>query len=340
MFKVASWNLNSVRSRLTHVTTWLKAREPDVLLLQELKGTEFPSEAFKSLGYESVAVTQKAYNGVAILSRHPMKTIAQALFGDDSDSHARFLEVIIRGIRIVNIYLPNGNPVGSDKFAYKLAWMDRLNQQMIRWKQDDVPTLVGGDFNVIPEDIDCHKPSSWEHDALFQPEPRARYGAMLGMGYTDAFRSLHVGEIGHFTFWDYFRQAFQNNRGIRIDHFLLSPTLANRLEGCEIVSLDGCATGGSQPHPNGLALVIPLFAEEGPVTTTTRRKVLLFAPACVLVRVSSSCPLPQTREDVVIHASERACTYHVPMTVGPTPNFGVEYTDQIGGRHAPRSSEC
>jgi len=149
MFKVASWNLNSIRSRLTHVTTWLKAREPDVLLLQELKGTEFPSEVFKSLGYESVAVTQKAYNGVAILSRHPMKTIAKALVGDDSDSHARFLEVIIKGIRIVNIYLPNGNPVGSDKFAYKLAWMDRLNQQMIRWKQDDVPTLRYAFMNQI-----------------------------------------------------------------------------------------------------------------------------------------------------------------------------------------------
>ena len=134
MLKVASWNLNSVRSRLTHVTAWLKAREPDVLLLQELKGTEFPSDSFKELGYDSVAVTQKAYNGVAMLSRHPMKTIAKTLVGDDSDSHARFLEVVVKGIRIVNIYLPNGNPVGSEKFAYKLAWMDRLNQQMIRWK--------------------------------------------------------------------------------------------------------------------------------------------------------------------------------------------------------------
>src|ERR1700740_1049189 len=229
MFKVASWNLNSVRSRLTLVTAWLKAREPDVLLLQELKGTEFPSEAFKSLGYESVAVTQKAYNGVAILSRHPMKTISKALLGDDSDSHARFLEVIIKGIRVVNVYLPNGNPVGSDKFAYKLACMDRLTQQMIRWKQDGVPTLIGGDFTVIPEDIDCHKLSSWKHDALFQPEPRARYRAMLAIGYTDSFRSLHVGEIGHFTFWDYFRQAFQNNRGIRIHQFLLSPTLTVRV---------------------------------------------------------------------------------------------------------------
>jgi len=234
MSKVASWNLNSVRSRLTHVTAWLKVREPDMLLLQELKGTEFPSEAFQSLGYEGVAVTQKAYNGVAILSRHPMKTIAKALLGDDSDNHSRFLEIIIKGIRIVDIYLPNANPMGSDKFAYKLAWMDRLKQQMILWKKDSVPTLVGGDFNVIPEDIDCHKPSSWMHDALFQPEPRSRYRAMLELGYTDAFSSLHPNEERHFTFWDYFRQAFNHNRGIRIDHFLLSPELAARLVACEI----------------------------------------------------------------------------------------------------------
>jgi exodeoxyribonuclease III len=234
MFKIASWNLNSVRSRLNHVTTWLQARQPDVLLLQELKGTEFPSEAFEALGYESVAVTQKAYNGVAILSRHGIQTVNRLLVGDEADDHARFLEVIIRDIRIVNIYLPNGNPVGSEKFAYKLAWMDRLTQQMIRWKQDDVPTLVGGDFNVIPEDIDCHKPSSWMHDALFQPEPRARYRALLELGYTDAFRSLHPNEGGQFTFWDYFRQAFKNNRGLRIDHFLLSPELASRLQACEI----------------------------------------------------------------------------------------------------------
>ena len=234
MFKVASWNLNSVRSRLNHVTTWLQAREPDVLLLQELKGTEFPAEAFKSLGYESVALTQKAYNGVAVLSRHGIETVNRILVGDEADSHARFLEVIIKGIRIVNIYLPNGNPVGSEKFAYKLAWMDRLTQQMISWKQDDVPTLVGGDFNVIPEDIDCHKPSSWMHDALFQPEPRSRYRALLELGYTDAFRSLHPNEEGQFTFWDYFRQAFEHNRGIRIDHFLLSPTLVARLKACEI----------------------------------------------------------------------------------------------------------
>ncbi len=232
--KIASWNVNSIRARVEHVTAWLQAREPDVLLLQELKGTEFPAGVFQQLGYESAAVTQKAYNGVAVLSRYPIQTVGTTLIGDEADSHARYLEVTIEDIRIVNIYLPNGNPVGSDKFLYKLAWMDRLIQQMSLWRRQDVPALVGGDFNVIPEDIDCHKPSSWMHDALFQPEPRERYRALLTLGYTDAFRSLHPGEGQHFTFWDYFRQAFEHNRGIRIDHFLLSPALAGRLEKCEI----------------------------------------------------------------------------------------------------------
>jgi exodeoxyribonuclease-3 len=226
--------VNSIRARLDHVTTWLKANEPDVLLLQELKAAAFPAEVFNELGYQSAAVTQKAYNGVAVLSRHSIETINTALLGDTEDTHARFLEVKVQGIRVVNIYLPNGNPVGSDKFAYKLAWMDRLSEQMTSWCKSDVPTLIGGDFNVIPEDIDCHKPASWIRDALFQPEPRARYRAMLALGYTDAFRSLHPDETGQFTFWDYFRQAFEHNRGIRIDHFLLSPTLSSRLRRCEI----------------------------------------------------------------------------------------------------------
>jgi len=134
----------------------------------------------------------------------------------------------------VNIYLPNGNPIGTEKFAYKLAWMDRLALQMQAWLASGVPTIVGGDFNVIPEDMDCHKPASWIHDALFQPEPRARYRAMLSLGYVDAFRSLHPDEGGQYTFWDYFRRAFEYNRGIRIDHFLLSPDAAQRLQKCEI----------------------------------------------------------------------------------------------------------
>ena len=213
---------------------WLAARQPDVLLLQELKGTEFPSAWFKEFGYESAAVTQKTYNGVAILSRSPIEVLNTTLLGDETDSHARFLEVLIKGIRVVDIYLPNGNPVGTPKFEYKLAWMDRLTQQMELWLTSGVPTVIGGDFNVIPEDIDCHKPASWIRDALFQPETRARYRAMLALGYTDAFRSLHPGVLGQFTFWDYFRQSFEHNRGVRIDHFLLSPDLAPRLERCEV----------------------------------------------------------------------------------------------------------
>jgi exodeoxyribonuclease-3 len=234
VIQVATWNVNSIRARLDQVTGWLQERHPDVLLLQELKGTEFPSEIFKDIGYESAAVTQKAYNGVAILSRTPFETVSRALVGSDVDSHARFLEVVVSGIRIVNIYLPNGNPIGSERFDYKLAWMDRLQAQMKKWLTSDLPTIVAGDFNVIPEDIDCHKPESWAKDALFQPEPRARYRGLLQLGYTDAFRCLHPDEKGHFTFWDYFRNAFENNRGIRIDHFLLSPALSTRLEACEI----------------------------------------------------------------------------------------------------------
>jgi exodeoxyribonuclease-3 len=234
IIKIASWNVNSIRARLDHVTGWIKANLPDVLLLQELKSPSFPADIFQPLGYASASVTQKAYNGVAILSRYPIETVSTSLLGDEADTHARFLEVTIQDIRIVNVYLPNGNPIGSEKFIYKLEWMDRLLQQMNAWRRTDLPTLVAGDYNVIPEDIDCHKPASWMRDALFQPEPRARYRALLELGYTDAFRSLHPGETGQFTFWDYFRQAFENNRGIRIDHFLLSPALAERLQSCYI----------------------------------------------------------------------------------------------------------
>ena len=232
--RIASWNVNSIRARIEPVTKWLEKSNPDILLMQELKGSEFPSAYFKDLGYESAAVTQKTYNGVAILSRYPIETIGTTLKGDEADSHARFLDTRIEGIRIINIYLPNGNPIGTDKFAYKLAWMDRLSSFMTDLIRSDEPALIGGDFNVIPEDIDCHKPSYWIRDALFQPESRARYRSLLTLGYADAFRSLHPGETGMFTYWDYFRKAFESNRGIRIDHFLLSPSIAHRLKSCDI----------------------------------------------------------------------------------------------------------
>jgi exodeoxyribonuclease-3 len=243
--KIASWNVNSIRSRLDQALHWLEDRQPDVLLLQELKGTEFPAAEFKAIGYESAAVTQKAYNGVAILSRHPLETVSTILAGDQSDTHARYLETTIQGLKIVNIYLPNGNPVGTEKFAYKLAWMDRLARQMQLWRDQNLPVAIGGDFNVIPEDIDAKNHASWVRDALFQPETRDRYRAMLALGYTDAFRHLHPDATGQFTFWDYFRLAFEHNRGIRIDHFLLSPPVASRLVACEIDR-----TPRAQPKPS------------------------------------------------------------------------------------------
>jgi exodeoxyribonuclease III len=224
---------------MTHVTGFLQERKPDVLLMQELKGLEFPADEFRALGYESAAVTQKTYNGVAILSRLPIETVSNKLAGNDEDTHARFLESILDApdgsrLRVVAIYLPNGNPIGSDKFLYKLGWMDRLIEAMRVWRNDPIPTVIGGDFNVIPEDIDCDKPANWVRDALFQPEPRERYRAMQAAGWADAFRTLHPDATGQFTYWDYFRQAFERNRGIRIDHFLLSPGLAPRLLACEI----------------------------------------------------------------------------------------------------------
>ena len=230
---------------MEHLTAWLAANSPDILLLQELKTAELDPSLFLPFGYHTVAVTQKAYNGVAILSRTPAEVLSTALTGDDADSHARFLETTIAGLRVVNIYLPNGNPVGTGKFTYKLDWMDRLTTRMIAWRQDGIPTVIGGDFNVIPEDIDCHKPASWVRDALFQPEPRSRYRTLLDLGYVDAFRSLHPGELGQFTYWDYFRDAFAHNRGIRIDHFLLSPSLAPRLVSCHIDR-----TPRAQPKPS------------------------------------------------------------------------------------------
>lgn len=230
---IASWNVNSLKSRLPHVITWLKAHKPDVLFLQELKGLEFPVTAFEAIGYQTAHVAQKTYNGVATLSRHPIEIVSTSLAGDKTDSHARYLETTINGLRLINIYLPNGNPVGTEKFHYKLAWMDRLKNRLVALTEEEVPAIAGGDFNVIPEDIDCFSPKYWKHDALFQPEPRTRFRALTQLGYVDAFRHFNQ-EVGQYTFWEYFRDMFGKNEGIRIDHFLVSRLLTERMIGCMI----------------------------------------------------------------------------------------------------------
>ncbi len=243
---IATWNVNSVKARLGAVLDWLKEREPDVLLLQELKGLEFPEGVFADAGYQSVAVTQKTYNGVAILSRVGLETVCTTLAGDEADSHARFIEARIGGVRVVNLYLPNGNPIGTPKFEYKLDWMDRLAEQMAVWAHSaasgGVPTVIGGDWNVIPADIDAYKPANWVRDALAQPETRERFRAMLGLGYRDAFRALYPEARDVYTYWDYFRDAWAKNKGIRIDHFLCSAGVV--IEECAV---DTGPRGGERP---------------------------------------------------------------------------------------------
>lgn len=231
--KIASWNVNSIKARLEHVRDWLDAAKPDILMIQELKGLEFPEAEMEACGYKAAFVGQKAYNGVAILSRAPVEVLSRALPGDDGDEQARYLEADCGDFRLINIYLPNGNPIGSDKFAYKLAWMDRLKARLAALRRDGVPVVLGGDFNVIPEERDCHDPGAWAGDALFQPESRARFRALLHLGFTDAFRVFHE-EGGHYTYWDYQGGAWPANKGIRIDHFLLSPAAADRLKACHI----------------------------------------------------------------------------------------------------------
>jgi exodeoxyribonuclease-3 len=230
--KIATWNVNSIRARLPIAVDWVTSSRPDILLLQEIKTLEFPEMEFTALGYRIAYVGQKSYNGVAILSLHPIHDVITALPGDPADDHSRYIEATIEGIRVASIYLPNGNPVSSDKFPYKLAWMDRLCAHMQALLETEMPVALGGDYNVIPEPEDCYDPRAWEGDALFRPESRAAFRAMQHLGYTDAFRALHP-QAHAYTFWDYFGN-WERDQGLRIDHLLLSPQAADRLTECTI----------------------------------------------------------------------------------------------------------
>ena len=231
--QIVSWNVNSIKARLGHVKSYLDTNQPDVLMIQELKGLDFPYDEFKALGYHAEAVTQKAYNGVAVLSKEPITVIEKALPGDHTDEQARYIEFELNNIRIINIYAPNGNPVPGDKYDYKLAWMERLFNHLKSLRAQNINFAIGGDFNVIPEEKDCHDPKIWEEDALFRIETRHAFRKLINLGLTEAFR-VFDNRAEQYTFWDYQRGAWQRNHGIRIDHFLLTPALADRLEACEI----------------------------------------------------------------------------------------------------------
>ncbi len=229
--KIVSWNVNSIKARAEHVKRYLAEFTPDVLMVQELKGLEFPHDNFD--GFHTHAVCQKAYNGVAVFSKTPLTIIAEKLDGDDADEQARYIEFETNGVRLINIYLPNGNPVPGDKYDYKLNWMDRLYNRLKTLLGNDIPFIIGGDFNVIPEDKDCHSPKNWEGDALFRPETHAAWRKLINLGLTDAFRVFNTAGK-QYTFWDYQAGAWQKDNGIRIDHFLLSPLYADNLSSCSI----------------------------------------------------------------------------------------------------------
>lgn len=236
MVKIASWNVNSVNARLPNVLSWLETAQPDVVLFQELKcmDEKFPSFEFQALGYQSAVHGQKSYNGVAILSKLPLSDIRTGLPGDDEDPQARWIEARVGdALRVGCLYLPNGNPVGTEKFPYKLRWMDRLRARAAELLAANEITVLGGDYNVCPTDDDVYDPEGWQNDALCRPESRAAFRSVLHLGYTEAFRALHK-EPGRYTFWDYQGGAWQRDNGLRIDHLLLSPMAADRLQECDV----------------------------------------------------------------------------------------------------------
>jgi exodeoxyribonuclease-3 len=231
--KIATWNINGVKARIDNLLAWLKESQPDIVCLQEIKSVDekFPRPEIEALGYHVETHGQKGFNGVAILSKLRFDEVNRRLPGDEADEQARFIEGVFSTnegvLRVVSLYLPNGNPVGTEKFPYKLAWMERLE----RWTADrlalEEPLVLAGDYNVIPQPIDARNPAAWVDDALFQPESREALRRLELLGMTEAVRAVTDEQV--FTFWDYQAGAWQKNNGIRIDHLLLSPEAARHL---------------------------------------------------------------------------------------------------------------
>jgi exodeoxyribonuclease III len=238
--KIATWNINGVKARIEGLIAWLKEAAPDAVCLQEIKSIDegFPTAEIEALGYNVAVHGQKGFNGVAILSKHPLSDLRRGLpGGGDEDVQSRYIEAVIeagpRVVRFGGLYLPNGNPLGTDKFTYKLAWMARLEAHAHRLLANEEILVLAGDYNVIPEPVDCKSPAAWTEDALFQPESRQAYRRLLNLGLTDAVRACRP-EAEVYTFWDYQAGARQKNNGIRIDHMLLSPQAADRLVSAHI----------------------------------------------------------------------------------------------------------
>ena len=234
--KIATYNINGVNNRLERLLEWLDAAKPDAVCLQELKSetARFPVQAIEKAGYGAIWAGQKAWNGVAILSRvGDIHETRRGLPGEPDDLHSRYIEAAVNGILIGGLYLPNGNPRPGPKFDYKLRWFDRLIDHAAGLLASGLPVMLAGDFNVMPTELDVYKPERWTEDALFAPEVRAAFARLLAQGWTDALRTIHPGET-IYTFFDYFRNAYARNAGLRIDHLLLSAPLAARLVDAQV----------------------------------------------------------------------------------------------------------
>jgi len=234
--KVATFNVNGVNGRLPVLLRWLAEAAPDIVCLQELKAPQekFPVAAIRNAGYGAIWHGQKSWNGVAILARgtEPVET-RRELPGDPDDAHSRYIEAAVKDLLVGCLYLPNGNPAPGPKFEYKLRWFERLTAHATALLVKETPAVLAGDYNVMPTDLDVYRPERWLDDALFRPEVRGAYRRLVAQGWTDALRSLHPGER-IYTFWDYFRNAYGRDAGLRIDHLLLSPSIADRLEAAGV----------------------------------------------------------------------------------------------------------
>ncbi|WP_295673314.1 exodeoxyribonuclease III [uncultured Mucilaginibacter sp.] len=234
--KIATYNVNSINARLPVVLRWLNDTAPDVVCLQELKAPQdnFPEKALADAGYNALWHGQKSWNGVAILARNADITeVRRALPGDPEDEHSRYIEALVNGITIGCLYLPNGNPAPGPKFDYKLRWFERLTLHAADLLAAGKPAVLTGDYNVMPTEMDVYKPEKWVDDALFRPETRAAFKKLVDLGWTDAVRKLYPNDK-IYTFWDYFRNAYGRDAGLRIDHFLLTPDLAEHLTGAGV----------------------------------------------------------------------------------------------------------
>jgi exodeoxyribonuclease-3 len=233
--KIATFNVNSIKVRLPILLDWLEQAKPDVVCLQEIKclAGDFPALELKGLGYQAEVLGQKTYNGVAILSKEPARDVLKGLGGDAADEQARYIEATIGDLRIGSLYLPNGNPIGTEKFSYKLAWMARLRAHTAALLAREIPFVLAGDYNVCPTDEDVFDAAAFRDDALCQPESRRQFRALLNLGLIDAFRAFHQ-EPHRYSFWDYQQGRWYRDEGLRIDHLLLSPQAADRLVASDI----------------------------------------------------------------------------------------------------------